>query len=164
MSLSSPYGQNGGGNGQSPLGGSSLFSDWGNQNQGAMTGSGLFGSPTPQASPAPMPTMGSSQAPPGVTAGATPSPTMGSVQASPGITSGANMMPSPPTSSAVNSMVNALANPTPAPVNPASFAPQNPAPAAPAAPQAPANPLSFLGAASQAAPAAAPQPQNLYGF
>ena len=63
-----------------------------------------------------------------------------------------------------NAMVNALANPTPAPVNPASFAPQNAPSVAPQVPQAPANPLSFLGTPAPAAtPAAAPQ-NNPYGF
>ena len=63
-----------------------------------------------------------------------------------------------------NAMVSALAQPTQAPANPASFAPQNAPPVAPQVPQAPANPLSFLGTPAPAAtPAAAPQ-NNPYGF
>jgi hypothetical protein len=148
MSLSSPYGQNTGD--QSPLGGSSLFTDWGGQNQGGALGSGMFGSLTP--------------APPQATATNNLQPVTGAASTNnlQPVIGAAQEVPPGVTSGATNMMVTALANPAPAPANPASFAPQNAAPVAPAAPQAPANPLSFLGNAT--APVAAPQNQNPYGF
>ena len=99
MSLSAPFDQNSG-SGQSPLGGAPLFADWGNQNQGAMTGGGAL---------TPTSTIGAAQAPATVTSGAFPTnntqPVIGAAQAPATVTSGA--------SSPTNMMVNALANPAP---------------------------------------------------
>lgn len=166
MSLSSPYGQNSGGSGDSPLGGPSIF---GTQNWGSWQPQGGSFSPTPQ--PAPQTSLngiqsGSAVAPPGITSGADSAapqssviapvpmipPTMGSSQAPQSVTSGA----SDPTSM----MVNALAQPTQQ-INPLAFAPQNTQPTPVPAP--PANPLAFATPGA-AAPVPMVQPQNPYGF
>lgn len=177
MSLSSPYGQDGGS--QSPLGGPSMFGtqNWGNWQQpqqgGALTGSGSL----PPAPPAQPPQSSTTNLPPwaGGDLGNTTQSTTGGPgnMMQPVVGSARNMMqpvtgaaqaPSDVTQGPVNMMVNALASPTPAPQNPVSFTPAPTTAAAPMPPQAPANPMSFLGAPVPAPTPTPAQPQNPYGF